>query len=169
MERPRLVLPTPGRADEAKDGTLHVRLQLEHTQIVENAIFHLFELVVVLVEDFFGLADIDFGAGAFGPGKDGQPLNVIAGERVIGGHGRHAREARELLHGFFLHVLRHAGGFNLLVQLVGLALAIVLLAEFLLDGLELLAEIVVALRLLHLVLNLGLDFGAQLLHLNLLG
>ena len=34
---------------------------------------------------------------------------------------------------------------------------------------ELLAEIVVALRLLHLILNLGLDLGAQLLHLDLLG
>ena len=49
------------------------------------------------------------------------------------------------------------------------ALPLVLLAQLLLDGLELLAQIVVALRLLHLVLHLGLDLGAQLLHLDLLG
>ena len=71
--------------------------------------------------------------------------------------------------GFLLHVLRHAGGVDLLAQLVGLALALVLLAQLLLDGLQLLAQIVVALRLLHLVLHLGLDLGAQLLHLDLLG
>ena len=50
-----------------------------------------------------------------------------------------------------------------------LALALVLLAQLLLDGLHLLAQIVVALRLLHLVLHLGLDLGAELLHLDLLG
>jgi hypothetical protein len=61
------------------------------------------------------------------------------------------------------------GGFDLLAQLLDLALALVLLAQLLLDGLHLLAQIVVALRLLHLVLHLGLDLGAQLLHLDLLG
>jgi len=75
----------------------------------------------------------------------------------------------QLLDGLLLHLFRHSGGFNLLAQLVRLALAIVLLAQLLLDGLELLAQIVVSLRLLYLVLYLGLDLGAQLLHLDLLG
>jgi hypothetical protein len=79
------------------------------------------------------------------------------------------RDRRELLERLLLHVLGHAGGFDLLAQLLGLALAFVLLAQFLLDGLHLLAQVVVALRLLHLVLHLGLDLGAQLLHLDLLG
>ena len=69
----------------------------------------------------------------------------------------------------FLHILRHAGGFDLLAQLLDIALALVLLAEFLLDRLHLLAQIVVALRLLHLVLHLGLDLVAQLLDFELLG
>ncbi len=59
--------------------------------------------------------------------------------------------------------------FDLLAQVLHVALALVLLAQLLLDGLELLAQVVVALRLLHLVLHLGLDLGAQLLHLDLLG
>ena len=157
------------RPDEAEDRPLHVGLQFEHAQVIENAVLHLFQLVVVLVENLLGLADVDLRAGALGPGQHGQPLDVVAGERVVGGHGRHAREPRELLQGLFLHVFRHAGGFDLLAQLVDLALALVLLAQFLLDGLELLAQVVVALRLLHLVLHLGLDLGAQLLHLDLLG
>jgi hypothetical protein len=69
----------------------------------------------------------------------------------------------------FLYVLRHSGGIDLLPQLVRFALPLVLLTQFLLDGLELLAQVVVALRLLHLVLHLGLDLGAQLLHFDLLG
>ncbi len=57
----------------------------------------------------------------------------------------------------------------LLAQLFDLALALVLLAELLLDGLHLLAKVVIALRLLNLVLDFVLDFGAELLDLNLLG
>ena len=80
------------------------------------------------------------------------------------------RERRgKLLESLFLDVFGHAGGFDLLAQLLDLALAFVLLAQLLLDGLELFAQVVVALRLLHLVLHLGLDLGAQLLHLDLFG
>ena len=83
------------RSDKAEDRPLHVGLEFEHAEIVENAIFDLLQLVVVLVEDLLGFADVDFGAGALGPGQNGQPLDVVAGERVVGGHGRHAREARQ--------------------------------------------------------------------------
>ena len=157
------------RSDKAKDRPLHVRLQLEHAQVVENAVLHLLQLVVILVENLPGLADIDLRARALGPGQHRQPLDVVAGERVVGGHGRHARQPRQLLQRLLLHVFGHAGGFDLLAQLLDVALALVLLAQLLLDGLHLLAQVVVALRLLHLVLHLGLDLGAQLLHLDLLG
>ncbi len=131
--------------------------------------FTLRQLVVVLVQDLLGLVDVDLGAGAFRPGQHRQPLDVVAGERVVGGHGRHAGEARQFLERLFLHVLRHPGFVDLLAQLFGLALAFVLLAEFLLNRLHLLAQVVVALRLLHLVLHFVLDLGAQLLDFDLLG
>ncbi len=110
-----------------------------------------------------------FEPEALGPGQHRQPLDVVARERVVGRHGRHAGEARQFLQRLFLHVLGHAGVVDLLAQLFDFALAFVLLAQFLLDGLHLLAQIVVALRLLHLVLDFVLDLGAQLLHLDLLG
>ena len=138
-------------------------------QVVEDAVLDLAELVVVLVEDVLGLGDVDLGAGALGPGQNGEPFDVVAGERVVGRHGRHARQARQFLERFLLHVLGHAGIVDLLAQLFDLALALVLLAQFLLDGLHLLAQVVVALRLLHLVLHFVLDLGAQLLHLDFLG
>ena len=157
------------RAHKAQNRPLHVRLQLQHAQVVENAVLHLFKLVVILVENLAGLANIDLRARALGPGQHCQPLDVVAREAVVGGHGRHAREPRQLLQRLLLYLLGHARGFDLLAQVFHVALALVLLAQLLLDGLELLAQVVVALRLLHLVLHLGLDLGAQLLHLDLLG
>ena len=37
------------RSDKAKDGTFHSRLQLFHRQVIENPLFDLFEVVVILV------------------------------------------------------------------------------------------------------------------------
>ena len=60
-------------------------------------------------------------------------------------------------------------GFDLLPQLLGVARGFVLLAQFFLDGLHLLAQVVLALRLLHAVLHFALDLVAQLLNFQLLG
>ena len=157
------------RSDKAEDRALHVGLEFEHAEVVEDAILDLLQLVVILVEDLFGLADVDLLAGALRPRKHGKPLDVVACQAIVGGHGGHAAEAIQFLHRLFLHVLGHAGGFDLLAQIVDLALAFVLLAQLLLNGLHLLAQIVVALRLLHLVLHFALDLGAQLLDFDLLG
>ena len=157
------------RSHEAQDRSLHVRLQLQHAQVIQNAVLHLLQLVVVLVQNLLRFANVDLRARTLGPGQHRKPLDVVARQRVVGRHRRHARQPRQLLQRLLLHVLRHARGIDLLAQLVDLALALVLLAQLLLDRLHLLAQIVVALRLLHLVLHLGLDLGAQLLHLDLLG
>ena len=55
----------------------------------------------------------------------------------------------------------------LLAQLVDLGLGLVGLAQLVLDGLELLAQEVLALGLVHLRLDLVLDLGAQLQHFQL--
>ena len=55
----------------------------------------------------------------------------------------------------------------LLAQLVDLGLGLVGLAQLVLDGLELLAQDVLALGLVHLRLDLVLDLGAQLQHFQL--
>ncbi len=39
------------RPDEAQNRPLHVGLQLQHAQVVENAVLHLFQLVVILVQN----------------------------------------------------------------------------------------------------------------------
>ena len=54
-----------------------------------------------------------------------------------------------------MRILAHAGGFDLLFQLIEFALLAA--AQLLLDGLDLLVEIVFFLRLLHLALHAALD------------
>ena len=68
-----------------------------------------------------------------------------------------------------LDLLRHAGGLDLVAQLVDLGLLRVVLTQLALDGLELLAQDVLALGLVHLGLDLGLDPTLQLEDLDLVG
>ncbi len=78
------------RSDKAQNRPLHVRLQLQNAEVVENALLHLLQAVVVLVQNFAGLDGIHLGARALRPGQHGKPLNVIARERVVRCHRRHA-------------------------------------------------------------------------------
>ena len=115
------------------------------------------------VEDFLGFQNIDFAAGSFRPGQRRQPLHVVAGDGVIRSHGRHAGQAAQFFQGLFLDFIGHAGVVDLLLEVFGVARAFILLAQFFLDGFHLLAQVVLALRLLHPVLHFGLDLVAQLL------
>ena len=126
------------------------------------------QIVVIGIQDFFGLQDVDFAARSFRPRQHGQPLDVVAGDAIIGRHRRHARQPAQFLQRFFLHVIRHACAFDLLLQFFGIARAFILLAQFLLDGLHLLAQVVLALRLLYAVLHFGLNLVAQLLNFQFL-
>ena len=63
----------------------------------------------------------------------------------------------------------HAGGLDLLAQLVDLGLLRVVLAQLALDGLQLLAQDVLALGLVHLGLDFGLDAALELEDLDLVG
>ena len=121
------------------------------------------------VEDLFGLGNIHFHAGSLRPRQDRKPLDVVTRNRVVGGHRRHTREPAKLFQGLFLHVIRHAGVFNFLTQLFGVASTFVLFTQFLLDGLHLLTQVVLALGLLHTILHFRLDLVAELLNFQLFG
>ena len=64
--------------------------------------------------------------------------------------------------GLLLDVLRHPRLFDLLLQILGLVALVVLAAQFLLDRLHLLVEVVLLLRLLHLLLDARLDAAIDL-------
>jgi hypothetical protein len=79
-----------------------------------------------------------------------------AASRAARARGRPARDP-----------LREVDGDQLLAQLVDLRLAGIALPELLLDGLELLAQDVLALAAVELGLHAGLDAGADVRHLEL--
>ncbi len=110
----------------------------------------------------FGLLQVAALLGLLVPGHADQPVHVVARDGGLGRHRRHRLEALQLLDGLLLDVLRHPGFFDLLLELVDLVPLLVLAAQFLLDRLHLLVEVVLLLRLLHLLLDARLDAAVDL-------
>ncbi len=150
-------LPYARRADEAEDRPLGLLHELAHGQELENALLDLIEAVVVLVEDLLGQVDVLDLFRRLLPGDGDEPFDVIAGDGRFRGDAGHRFQALELLDGLFLGVLRHARLFDLLAELLDLVRAVVLPAQLVVDGLDLLVEVILFLRTLHLLLDLGVD------------
>ncbi len=124
---------------------------------------------MVLVEDLASVGDFEVVLGLLRPGEIDEPLEIGADHPVLGGDRRQLLESGELPLGGLLRILRQAGLLDPLAELVDLGLLLVALAELLLDRLELLAQEVLALALVDLGLDLGLDLRAELDHLELAG
>ena len=161
MERPSEVLPTPGGPTKHRMGPFNTGLQLQHGQVIQDALLHLFQVVVIFVQDLGGALHVDLRAGGNGPRQARHPFQVGAGHAVFGRRGRHARQPVEFAQGLGLDVFGHAGGFQFRAQFLDIAVGVVAFAEFLLDGLQLLAQVEFALVLRQLSLHLRLDSAAQ--------
>ncbi len=156
------------RPDKAEDRTLHTRLKLLHGQVVEDPLLDLFEVVVILVEDRLALDEVDvLGARGLGPRQRGHPFQIGPRHHVLGRGRRHLLQPLQLAVAFLASFRRHARFVQLLAQLLDFGLGIVRLTEFLLNGLHLLAQQILALALADLLLHLLLNFVAQLEHLEL--
>ena len=92
-----------------------------------------------------------------------QPVEVVAAYRRFGRHRRHVLKPAQLTHRLLKGILRHAGGLNLLLQLV--VFALLATAQFFLDRLDFFVEVILFLRALHLTLDAALD---RAVHLQLL-
>jgi hypothetical protein len=92
--------------------------------------------------------------GLLAPGQADQRVDVVAHHGGFGRHRRHQLELLELGLGLLARLLGRA--LDLLLQLfeVGAFFAV---AQFLLDGLDLLVQVVLALALLHLALDAATD------------
>jgi|GEM_PF-3699442 len=122
---------------------------------------------MVFVKDLLRLLDVDLFTRARCPWQHGQPLNVVAREGVVGRGLVHSLQAAKLLQRILLRLLRHTRGFDLLAQLGNVFVGVVCVAQLFANGLLLLAQVVLPLRLLHRILHLALDLVAKLLHLKL--
>ena len=100
-------------------------------------------------------------------GSDDEPVHVGPDDADLGRGGRDPAHPVDLLDRPGADLLRHAGGLDLLAELVDLGLLRVVLAQLALDRLELLAEDVLPLGLVHLGLDLALDLPLELEDLDL--
>ena len=91
-------------------------------------------------------------------------MTLYSGDAV-----RHFRQPVELAVGGLADVLGHLRFVDLLAQLVGFGLLRIGLAQLFLNRAQLLAQVELALILLHLALDVGLDLVTQLDDLELLG
>jgi hypothetical protein len=66
------------RADQAQDRTLSFRHELTHSEKFDDAFFHLLEAVVIRIENFTGLRQIDLFSGQNAPWQFDQPVEVSA-------------------------------------------------------------------------------------------
>ncbi len=153
--------------DEAQDRALGIFHQLPHREKFEDALLDLLQPVVVLVQDLLRILD---GADLLRfllPRHRQQPVEVIARDRRFRRHGRHRFQLLELVECLLLHFLGHSRAFDLLAQLIELALLPA--PQLLLDRLDLLVEVILFLRALHLPLHPRLDGAVhvQLLDLDL--
>src|SRR5207248_10081996 len=158
---PEARLAHAGRPHEGEDRRAQTRGELAHGHVREDPVFDLGQAVVVLIEDLRGLCDVPIIARGFAPGERDEPIDVGPDDAGLGRSLRDLLETTNLLQRLFLDGVGHAGLLYLFLDLAQLGSAFVL-AELLLDGLHLLAEDVLALRLVEGLLDLALDLRLEL-------
>lgn len=141
-----------------------------HGKVFQDPFLDLFQAVVVVVQHRFGVADGIVDLALSLPGKIDERIDVVAHHGGFGRHGRHELELLELGIGLLARFLGHVRGDDLLFELFDVR-ALFAFAELLLNGLDLLIQVVVALALLHLLLHAAanplldledVDFGFEL-------
>ena len=100
----------------------------------------------------------------FFQGMPEDPVEIVAHHRRFCAHRAHAAQLLQLRHRLFAGFLAQLGRLDLGFELGGLVLAVLAFAELLLDRLQLLVQIILALRLLHLPLHAVADLLLDLQH-----
>ena len=112
---------------------------------------------MVGVEDPAGLFDVDIDVLEAVPGQIHDPVHVAAYDGVFGCLGGHDAQLADFAFDLVLDLLGHVALLELLKNAVKLAHGILFAAQFLINGLELFVEVVVALALFHGLAHAGLD------------
>ena len=160
-----------GRADQREDraraptalggrvAVAHAALgaQLAHRQVLDDAVLHVLEPGVVLVQDPPGVGDVEVVLGPDVPRHVDQPVEVGPDPAVLGRLLGGALQPAQLVIGLLADLLGHAGLGDLLAVLLDHRLAVLALAELLANGLHLLAQDELALGLVQVLLDVLAD------------
>ena len=155
------------RADETENGRMLLLRKLMDGEIFEDALLDLLEPVVILVQDVFRRLDIEIILRHDRPRQLKQGLDVGAYDAHLGRHACLSLHAMDFLLDRLLHFLWIATLGELLAVRLDILRLVVLVAEFLLDRFDLLAQVVVLLDLLHLLAHAHADLALHLQHFEL--
>ena len=64
-------------ADEAENRSLHVPHQRQHPDVVEDAVLHFLETIMILVEHPPSVCDVEDVVAALGPRQAENPIDVV--------------------------------------------------------------------------------------------
>ena len=154
------------RPDEAEDGPLELVRPRLHGEILKDALLDLLQAIMLLVEDRLRFGDVLLDLSLDPPRDRQQPIEIVANDRRLGRHRRHLLKLLQLGKRLVLGLFRQLRVLDLFLEL-GDIVALVGIAEFLLNCLHLLIQIVLALRLLHLALDARTDLTLDLENGNL--
>ena len=146
------------RAHEAENRAFHLFFQLSDGEILEDAFLDLFQVVVVFVQDLGRGLQVEVVLRFLGPRQFDHPFQIGSDRGRFRRIRVHFFQPLELLFCFLQHLLGHLGVFDALAEFRDFLRPLVQLAEFLLNRLQLLAQKIFALGLVHLALGLGLNF-----------
>src|SRR5207245_10159532 len=131
-------------ADEAEaglgaavGGAAHV-LEPAYGQVLDDALLHLVEVVVVGVGDLARLLDVDLTAGGDVPRQRNHQFEIRADDRRLGRRGGDSLQPPYLAVRLALGLVRQPGLLDALAQLAQFRMLGVWLAQLALDGLQLL-------------------------------
>ena len=108
---------------------------------------------MILIQDLGSPREVMLDLGTLRPRHADHPVDVAAQHRGLGGHGRHHPELGQFGPDLVASLLGHFSGDDLLFEFAGLVRRFVHLSQFFLNRLHLLIEVILALRLLHLLFN----------------
>ena len=160
-------LADAGRAHQTDDLALDVRLQLAHRQNLQDALLDLLQAVVVGVELLLRRLDIQLILGELVPRQREDGVQIVAADHRLLAGIHHLGELVDLVAQLLLGLLVRIHRPELFIILRNLLVGVVIVAQLGVDGLELLAQVVLLLVAVHLVLHPLGDGVLDLEHLRL--
>ena len=97
--------------------------------MLENALLHLFQAIMIAVENAFSAAKVIFETFALAPGQRQDPVQIIANNGRLGGHRAHLAQLLELRLSFRAGFLGQLGLGQTLFQLGHLLAAVIALTS----------------------------------------
>ena len=152
------------RPHETKDRPFHLVHPLLHGEVFKNTVLDLFQAIMVLIQYFLGDIEVFFNLGVLFPRDTQHPVEIIAHHRRFRRHWAHGAQLLQLSLRLFLSFFAELGFVDFFLKFGQFVLAVFVIAQFLLNGLHLLIQIIFALGFLHLTLDPATDALFHLHH-----